>query len=55
LHTRLDRDQRRRRVLELLDAVGLSGRYASVTPRALSKLLLASTPRPGWIPVLRGS
>jgi ABC-type glutathione transport system ATPase component len=36
LHTDLDRTQRRERVLELLDAVGLSARHAAVTPRALS-------------------
>jgi peptide/nickel transport system ATP-binding protein len=36
LHTRLDRPQRRRRVSELLDAVGLSTRHATVTPRSLS-------------------
>ncbi|HET9655286.1 MAG TPA: ATP-binding cassette domain-containing protein [Kineosporiaceae bacterium] len=36
LHTRLDRAQRRDRVLELLDAVGLSARHASVTPRNMS-------------------
>ena len=36
LHCRLNRPQRRERVLELLDAVGLSARHATVTPRALS-------------------
>ena len=36
LHTRLDRAHRRRRVLELLDAVGLAARHATVTPRSLS-------------------
>jgi ABC-type glutathione transport system ATPase component len=36
LHTRLDRAGRRERVIELLDAVGLSSRHAAVTPRALS-------------------
>lgn len=36
LHTRLDRDQRRRRVQELLEAVGLAAHHATVTPRALS-------------------
>ena len=36
LHTRLDRAQRHRRVLELLDAVGLSARHSPVPPRALS-------------------
>src|SRR5207253_606720 len=36
LHTSLDRTRRADRVLELLDAVGLSPRHAEVTPRALS-------------------
>jgi ABC-type glutathione transport system ATPase component len=36
LHCRLDRARRQERVLELLDAVGLSQRHAAVTPRALS-------------------
>ncbi|HKT01717.1 MAG TPA: ATP-binding cassette domain-containing protein [Rugosimonospora sp.] len=36
LHTHLDRRQRRKRVLEILDAVGLTTRHATATPRALS-------------------
>ncbi len=36
LHTPLERASRRQRVLELLDAVGLSARHADVTPRGLS-------------------
>lgn len=36
LHCRLSPSQRRDRVLELLDAVGLLPRHATVTPRALS-------------------
>jgi ABC-type glutathione transport system ATPase component len=36
LHTDLDRHRRRERVVELLDAVGLSPRHAEATPRAMS-------------------